>query len=157
MKRADATVALILTGLAAFVLLEAGQLSFGSMRVPRTAFFPVILATLLLILSLILLGQALRGAPPGRGPERIEAEGWYRIGATLVTLVGFALALERLGFLLSTLLLMVLLLRAIESLAWRKVLAVALVTSLVAYGLFGWLLGIPLPAGILAGLVHGVS
>ncbi len=149
MKRADATVALISIGLAAFVLLEAGKLAFGSVRVPRTAFFPVILATLLLILSLILLGQALRGAPTGRGPERIEAEGWYRIAATLVTLVGFALALERLGFLLSTLLLMVLLLRAIESLAWHKVLAVALVTSLVAYAIFSWLLGIPLPAGIL--------
>jgi hypothetical protein len=155
MKRADVTVALILTGLAAFVLLEAGKLSFGSMRVPRTAFFPVILATLLLMLSLILLGQALRGAPTGRGSERIEAEGWFRIGATLVTLIGFALALERLGFLLSTLLLMVLLLRAIESLEWHKVFAVALATFLVAYALFGWLLGIPLPDGILAGMIHG--
>ena len=149
MKRADVTVALILTGLAAFVLLEAGKLSFGSMRVPRTAFFPVILATLLLMLSLILLGQALRGAPTGRGSERIEAEGWFRIGATLVTLIGFALALERLGFLLSTFLLMVLLLRAIEPQAWPKVIAVALVTSLVVYAIFGWLLGIPLPAGVL--------
>ena len=149
MKRADVTVALILVGLAGFILLEAGKLSFGSMRVPRTAFFPVILATLLLILSLILLGQALRGAPTGRGRERIEAEGWYRIGATLVTLVGFALVLERLGFLLSTFLLMVLLLRAIEPQAWPKVIAVALVTALVAYAIFGWLLGIPLPAGVL--------
>ncbi len=149
MKRADVTIALILTGLAAFILLEAGKLSFGSMRVPRTAFFPIILATLLLILSLILLGQALRGARTVRGPDRIEAEGWYRIGATLVTLVGFALVLERLGFLLSTFLLMVLLLRAIEPQAWPKVIAVALVTSLVVYAIFGWLLGIPLPAGVL--------
>lgn len=149
MKRADVTVALIMSGLAAFILLEAGKLSFGSMRVPRTAFFPIILATLLLFLSLILLGQALRGAPTGRGPERIEAEGWFRIGATLATLAGFALALERLGFLLSTFLLMVLLLRAIEPQAWPKVIAVALVTSLVVYAIFGWLLGIPLPAGVL--------
>jgi hypothetical protein len=44
---------------------------------------------------------------------------------------------------------MVLLLRAIESLAWHKVFAVALATSLVAYAIFGWLLGIPLPAGVL--------
>jgi putative tricarboxylic transport membrane protein len=149
MKRADVTVALSLIGLAVFILLEAGKLSFGSMRVPQTAFFPVVLATLLLILSLILLVEALRGAPTGRGIDRIEAEGWVRIGATLATLVGFALVLERLGFLLSTFLLMVLLLRAIEPQAWHKVLAVALVTSLVAYVIFGWLLGIPLPAGVL--------
>lgn len=149
MKRANVTVALTLIGLAVFVLLEAGKLSFGSMRVPQTAFFPVVLATLLLVFSLILLGQALRGAETGRGPERIEAEGWARIGATLATMVGFALVLERLGFLLSTFLLMALLLRAIESQAWPKVATVALVTSLVAYAIFGWLLGIPLPAGIL--------
>jgi len=149
MKRADVTVVLILIGLAVFILLEAGKLSFGSLRVPRTAFFPVILATLLLILSLILLAQALRSAPTGRGPERIEVEGWFRIGATLATMVGFAVVLERLGFLLSTFLLMVLLLRAIEPQAWPKVIAVALMTSLVAYTIFGWLLGIPLPAGVL--------
>jgi len=155
MKRADVTVALILIGLAAFILLETGKLSFGSLRVPQTAFFPIVLATLLLVFSLILLGQALRGAPTGRGIDRIEAEGWFRIGATLATLVGFALALERLGFLLSTFLLMVLLLRAIEPQAWPKVIAVALVTSLVAYAIFGWLLGIPLPDGILTGMIHG--
>ena len=149
MKRADVTVVLILIGLVVFILLEAGKLSFGSLRVPQTAFFPVILATLLLILSLILLAQALRNAPTGRDPERIEVKEWFRIGATLATMVSFALALERLGFLLSTFLLMVLLLRAIEPQSWPKVIAVALVTSLVAYTIFGWLLGIPLPVGVL--------
>ena len=149
MKRADVTVALVLIGLAVFILLEAGKFSFGSLRVPQTAFFPVVLAILLLVFSLILIGSVVRGAETGRGPERIEAEGWFRIGATLATLTGFALALERLGFLLSTFLLMVLLLRAIEPQSWSKVIAVALVTSLAAYAIFGWLLGIPLPAGVL--------
>jgi hypothetical protein len=44
--------------------------------------------------------------------------------------------------------LMVLLLRAIEAPRWPKVLIVALITSLFSYGLFAWLLGVPLPAGI---------
>jgi hypothetical protein len=57
--------------------------------------------------------------------------------------------LERLGFLLATFILMVLLLRAIEAPRWPKVLIVALVTSLLSYGLFAWLLGVPLPGGIL--------
>jgi putative tricarboxylic transport membrane protein len=72
-----------------------------------------------------------------------------RIGGTLATMVGFALALERLGFLLTTFLLMVLLLRAIESQRWPKVVAIALMTALISYAIFGWLLGIPLPAGVL--------
>ena len=145
MKRANLAVALILIGLAGFILFEARKLTFGSLRVPQTAFFPVVLAILLLVFSLILVGQTLRGAETGRGPERIEAEGWLRIGATLATMIGFSLALERLGFLLSTFLLMVLLLRAIEPQSWPKLIAVALVTSLAAYAIFGWLLGIPLP------------
>ena len=64
-------------------------------------------------------------------------------------MVGFALVLEWLGFLLSTFFLMVLLLRAIEAPRWSKVIIVALVTALISYGLFAWLLGVPLPAGVL--------
>ncbi len=42
-------VSVILIGLAGFILLESRHLSFGTMRVPQTAFFPKILAVLLLI------------------------------------------------------------------------------------------------------------
>ena len=73
----------------------------------------------------------------------------FRIGATLATMIGFALVLERLGFLLATFILMVLLLRAIDAPRWSKVIIVSLVTSLLSYGLFAWLLGVPLPAGVL--------
>jgi hypothetical protein len=44
---------------------------------------------------------------------------------------------------------MVCLLRTIEAQSWGKVIAVALATSLITYGLFAWLLGVPLPAGVL--------
>ena len=40
-------------------------------------------------------------------------------------------------------------LRAIESQSWPKVVAIALATAVVAYAIFGWLLGIPLPVGAL--------
>ena len=149
MKQANIAISLILIGLAGFILAQSRNLAFGSLRTPQTAFFPTTLATLLLIFSAILLAQTLFGAEIRRGHDKIVAEGWVRIGATLATMVGFALALERLGFLLTTFLLMVLLLRAIESQRWYKVVAVALTTALISYAIFGWLLGIPLPAGIL--------
>jgi putative tricarboxylic transport membrane protein len=103
----------------------------------------------LILLSVFLLAQTLREKETGQGVEKIASQGLIRIGATLASLVGFALVLERLGFLLSTFLLMVLLLRAIEAPKWSKVFVVALSTALIAYFLFAWLLGIPLPAGIL--------
>lgn len=149
MRRANITVALALTSLSAFLLFEAGRFIFGTLRVPRTGFFPKTLVILLLLLSLVLLVQALRQKETERGREKIAADGWSRIAATLATMIGFALVLEWLGFLLSTFLLMVLLLRAIEAPRWSKVFTVALLTALAAYGLFAWLLGVPLPAGIL--------
>ena len=149
MRRANIAVALNLIGLAGYLLFEGRALRFGTVRVPQTAFFPSVLAVLLLLFSVLALVQALRQTESARAPGKIAADGWFRIGATLATLIGFALVLEWLGFLLSTFLLMVLLLRAIEAPKWSKVLVVALATALASYGIFAWLLGVPLPAGVL--------
>ena len=149
MKRSQLAVSLVLFGWAAFLLIQSRHLSFGSMRVPQTGFFPTVLAILLLILAAILFGQGFVGAESGRRPDKILAEGWSRIGLTLAAMIAFALVLESLGFLLSTFFLMVLLLRAIESQRWSKVVVVAVLTAIASYAIFGWILGIPLPGGVL--------
>lgn len=149
MKRFDIAAAAALAGFAGYILFESTRLRIGSFRVPQTGFFPRVLGILLVLLTLIELLRALRQPESANAPGKIASEGWFRIGATLATMLGFALVLERLGFLLATFFLMVLLLRAIEAPRWPKVLIVALITSLLSYGLFAWLLGVPLPAGIL--------
>ena len=149
MKRLDLIAAAGLAGLAGYILFESRKLAFGSLRVPQTGFFPRALGILLVLLALGELLRALRLSEPVLSMEKIAGEGWIRIGATLATMLGFALVLEWLGFLLATFLLMVLLLRAIEAPRWPKVFVVALVTALLSYGLFAYLLGVPLPAGIL--------
>lgn len=147
--RSTIAVGAILLALAGYVFLAASALPFGTIRVPQTAFFPKILALLLGIFSVLLLARALAGTESPRASEKIEPEGWIRIGVTLAALAGFAFALERLGFVLTTFLLMILLLRAIEAQKWRKVILVALATALISYAMFSWLLGVPLPAGVL--------
>ena len=149
MKRFDVAAAAALAALAAYVLFESTKLKSGTFRMPQTGFFPRILGVLLILLTLVELIRALRQPASADTPGKIASDGWIRIGATLVTAFGFALVLERLGFLLATFFLMVLLLRAIEAPRWSKVFIVSLVTSLLSYGLFAWLLGVPLPAGIL--------
>jgi len=147
--RSNIAVGAVLLALAGYIFLAAGTLPFGTMRVPQTAFFPKTLAVLLGIMSVILLARTLAGKEAVSGGEKIETQGWIRIAATLMTLAGFALALERLGFLLTTFLLMISLLRAIEAQKWRKVVVVALATALISYAIFSLLLGVPLPAGLL--------
>lgn len=147
--RSNIAVAAVLLALAGYIFLAANALSFGTPRVPQTAFFPKTLALLLAVLTLILLAQTLGGNIDIRGSQKINTAGWFRIGATLATMVGFALILEPVGFLASTFLLMVLLLRAIEAQSWHKVIGIALATALISYAIFAWLLGVPLPAGLL--------
>ena len=149
MKRFEIIAAAALTGFAGYILFESTKLRIGSFRVPQTGFFPRVLGILLVLLTVGELVRALRQRETATPAGKIASEGWFRIGATLTTMLCFALLLEWLGFLLATFLLMVLLLRAIEAPRWPKVLIVALVTSLLSYGLFAWLLGVPLPAGIL--------
>ncbi|HEX7232452.1 MAG TPA: tripartite tricarboxylate transporter TctB family protein [Candidatus Binatia bacterium] len=148
MKRSQLSVSAVLAGLAGFVLLESRRLSFGTMRVPQTGFFPLVLATLLLILCVILFAQGIFGRESDRLPNKILPEGWSRIALTLAAMIGFAVVLERLGFFLTTFFLMILLLRAIESQRWSKVFFVALLTAIGSYAIFGWILGIPLPGGV---------
>jgi putative tricarboxylic transport membrane protein len=149
MRRSNIAVSFCLLGLAAIILLQARGLTFGNIRTPQTGFFPSVLACLLLIFSLLLLGQSLRQSATEPSLWRVGAEGWKRIGSTFVILAGFALVLESLGYLLSTFILMVLLLRAIDPLKWNVVIAVALSTAAVSYLIFAWLLNIPLPNGFL--------
>src|SRR5690348_6812146 len=98
MKRSQLAVSIVLAGLAGFVLLESRHLSFGSMRVPQTGFFPLVLATLLLILSIILCGQGLFGAQSGRSPDNILPEGWFRIAFTLIAMIGLPWCSSGWGF-----------------------------------------------------------
>lgn len=147
--RSNIAVAAVLLALAGYIFVEANRLPFGTFHVPQTAFFPKTLAILLLILSGTLLARAFVGSEAWIPSEKIAPAGWIRIGVTLAMLAVFAFVLERVGFLLATFLLMIILLRAIEARDWRKVIAVALATALISYGLFAWLLGVPLPAGVL--------
>ena len=149
MRRSTIATGLILAGLAGLIFFEASRLAFGSIRVPRTGFFPSILAILLLFFSIALLVQTRRQPESESREEPIQSDAWIRISATLATMLGFALVLETLGFLLSTFIVMLLLLRAIEPQKWSRVIALALVIALVSYFLFAWLLNIPLPAGFL--------
>ena len=149
MRRLTIAASLILAGLAGLTLFEASRLAFGSIRVPQTGFFPSILAILLLFFSIALLVQTCRQAGGESGEQPITSEAWIRISITLAAMLGFALVLEKLGFLLSTFTVMLVLLRVIEPQKWPRVLAVALATALISYFLFGRLLNIPLPSGVL--------
>ncbi len=148
MKRANIAAVTGLLALAGLCLFESRKLSFGTLRLPHTGFFPKSLIILLIVLAVVCLIHTLRHATETVA-EKISTQGWIRIGATLTILVGFALVLESLGFLASTFLLMIMLLRAVDAPSWPTVIVIAVLTAVLSYGTFTWLLGVPLPHGVL--------
>ena len=140
-------VTLLLLALAA--LLEASKLPFGRLSSPQAGFFPLILAPILAVFSLLLLGQAIKERQEGASSFRIGPGTWKRISLAIGALFAFALLFESLGYVASTFLFIVLLLHTVERQKWWLAVVVAFSTSLVTYLIFGLLLNTPLPPGIL--------
>lgn len=133
--------------LALATLFEARKLPFGSLSSPQAGFFPLILSIFLAIFSLPVLAQAVKDEDASRFVE--QARNLRGIGLALAALLAFAVLFERLGYMISAFLFVAFLLRAVERREWWLVVAVAFSTSLVTYLIFGWLLSMPLPAGVL--------
>ncbi len=125
---------------------EAWRLPFGTVRTPDSGFFPLILALALLVFSAIVM---LATWAPGAAPDPLpSAHGLVRVVVTVAALAGYALLVERLGYLLATGLVALLLLRGIERVSWLATLGVTLGSVLGSYLLFRRL-GVPLPSGLL--------
>jgi putative tricarboxylic transport membrane protein len=149
MRRTDCISAATLLALALAALFEASKLPFGRVGSPQAGFFPLILAGLLAILSLVFLAQAI-GAPKERPGESLgRSTTWNKIVLAIGALVVFALLFESLGYVISTFLFIAFLLSVVERQKWTLVVIVAFFTSLTTYVVFGLLLNTPLPGGIL--------
>jgi putative tricarboxylic transport membrane protein len=126
---------------------EAAKLPFGNVSAPGAGFFPVVLAVLLAVISLLGLITA-----SGEAVEQKNLETrllWKKIILTVTAVLGFGALFEHAGYLVTTFLFVAFQLRVVERKGWTLASAVALCASLVSYVLFGLALGAPLPAGFL--------
>jgi putative tricarboxylic transport membrane protein len=131
---------------ALWVCLEALQVPLGTFRMPGAGFFPLALGLALGLCSILLLAASL--ASPAFG----STEGWpeqrevfYLAGCVIVAVWLF----ERAGFVLTMSLFLAATTRVLGRLRWLPAIVVALIGSTVAYVVFGRLLVIALPSGVL--------
>lgn len=125
---------------------EAVKLPFGRTNAPGAGFFPVILAVLLGLMSLVGLVTAFRGGDRENEDGRLV---WNKIIFTATALLVFAFVFEFFGYLLTTFLFVIFVLWVVERKSMMQAGVVALCASLISYLLFSLLLGAPLPAGFL--------
>lgn len=140
---AAGAVGLALLALAAWILVESRQLPFGSTARPGPAFLPVLIGVALVLVGLALVAVQRRSAPLGAldWPEKAHA------ACIFLAAVFAALVIDRLGFRLTTLAILLFLLGVLERQHPLAVVALALLGSWGSFWLFNHALGVPLPRG----------
>jgi hypothetical protein len=114
----------------------------------------MLLGGLMILLGAMIAFGPERDRPPRAAPpeadEAPEAGSRGRALMTVVAMVLYTLLLDRLGFLLATTALLVVLVRTYGERRWAVVLSVAVFATGAAYGLFAGWLKVLLPPGLLA-------
>jgi putative tricarboxylic transport membrane protein len=131
----------------AFVAWSGWDLELGAVNDPGSGFMLFWVGLVMIVLSLAVVLPALR---PVTVPAAALWGGtrWSRVGYVLVALIVYAWLLPRLGFLLTTALVMLFLFKVVEPQRWWVAVAGAVLSALIAYVVFKVWLGAQLPAGV---------
>jgi len=126
------------------------DLHLGNLRDPGPGFMFFWVGVIMIGLSLIVLIKAVREKGQ-RGELKVlwTQIRWKKVLLVLAALFVYAYVLTPLGFIPTTILLLIFLFKAVEPQKWSYAILGAVVCTLAAYGLFGFWLGCQLPQGLL--------
>jgi putative tricarboxylic transport membrane protein len=153
LKNRDALLALLWITIGLAVMVVSHRMSLGSLHTPGPGLLPFLLGSLLIVVSLpILIGPLLlskRTAPGSPTAGIWEGVELKNVLIIIISLVAYALLLERLGFILAAFLFLFVLFMAFDSHRWFFALGVSSLTIFVIYLLFIVVLRVELPSGLL--------
>jgi len=132
------------------IALSAVRYKLGSFSTPDSGLMPFLVGLAISFLAAIGFIHATLERRKGTGWVRLfKGFSWERVLIVLAALAGYTLLVKTLGFLICTALFIGFLLKAVVPQRWSTVLAVAVITALVSYGIFQVWLKAQLPSGIL--------
>jgi putative tricarboxylic transport membrane protein len=140
------SVAFFWIALGILVCYGATRLGLGTVTEPGSGFIFFWLGLILVMLSLAALAESLRSSDDI--VQEAREMNWVKIALVLLCLLLYAFFLERLGFVLTTFLLLSFLLGWIERTNWTRSLGVATAAALGSFAIFELWLKIRLPKGI---------
>jgi putative tricarboxylic transport membrane protein len=147
-KRTYVVVNIFWLVLSTAVCVESWSLKVGGLHNPGPGFLPFYTAILLGLLALISLLQTLKESE-GPASEIWGGIQFGKLAILLGTLFLYVFLLDRLGFLLGTFLLLLVLFRIVEPYGWKTILLSSLLTTGGTYLFFVILLESRLPRGFL--------
>jgi len=148
MKNNDQRSSIIWCAIGLAIVLYSGKYGLGTLSSPGPGFVPFLTGLIIGGLSLVVFLQQWRKGKRERLKDLWVKKDWTTMLKVMGALVLYAIFLKSLGFLLTTLFLILYLFRIIESMAWRKVLIGAILTAFGSYLVFEVWLEAQLPTGI---------
>ena len=140
------SIFLFLLGIGA--IIGAVQLKIGSPTEPQPGFFPFVGGIILLIFSTIIFLQGWQGI----SKHQIAFGEIGRPALLLGVMILLVFVMDRLGYVMVTLIASALILRILSVKSWRVLIITSLCLSIGTYILFDRLLGVDLPVGLLSHL-----
>ena len=126
------------------------DLELGTLHDPGGGFIFFWAGVIIIGLSLGVLVQALRKkAEKGEMRALFAGIPWKKILSVIAALFVYAYAFAPLGFILTTVLLLIFLFKAVEPQRWSWAILGAVISTLAVYGVFRILLQCQLPQGVL--------
>lgn len=151
MKKLHLISGVVLMCFAALICFEAGRLPFGTSKSPGPALLPFGSGILLFLLTVVFVLKS--GPRTGKWSDSAavlwHGLHWKRVLSTLFSLILYALLVEKLGYLITTSMLMFSLFWAKGPRRWLIALAGALAVSILSFIFFDMVLKVRLPSGIL--------
>ncbi len=128
------------------------RLPFWSGTGPQEGFFPLTIAAVMIGMSLFILVQSLSSNPPlprEKGIERAESVPFdlFRVLSYGIWMTLYAVFFEKVGFLITSTLFLLLIMKYTEKQTWKMTISVGAASILGSYLLFVYFLGVPLPKG----------
>lgn len=149
--RADTLTALIALAISAFILFQGRELGLGRPSDPGSGFILFWTGAIMTALSAVLLGQSLMPAQrdaPGLGAAFAGLR-WGKVIYVVALMALYTAVIETLGFVLSTLALLLVLFKTVDPQSWRVSILGSVLTTLGAWAVFVAWLGTQMPVGTL--------
>jgi putative tricarboxylic transport membrane protein len=127
------------------------SMGVGPMDSPGPGFFPVVIGAIFTLLSAGLFITAFPGKDqlPASGSFWKNKDSWKKVVLSLGSLVFYLIALNYLGYLVTTMLFILYLLKDVGRGKWTLSILMAVLITLASYALFRLGLRVPLPQGVI--------
>jgi len=147
-KRDNVIASTILLAFSGYIIFESLSMPIYAQYGPGPGMFPLGLGIMLAVLSLFLMWEGLNPKKEDERSKFKDKRGLLNTGLLLLGLIGFAILISILGYLLTTFILVVFLMKVVARDTLKTTIITAVAITLMIYLIFDLGLSVRLPRGL---------